>query len=126
MPGKSHGRRSLVGYSPWSHQESDAIEQLHFHFSLSRTGEGTGNPLQYSCLENHRDRGAWWTAVYRVALGQTRLKQLSSISTDFHNSKKRNRIKYPLTDKEHLQQITYLIVKIKSFKTNASIIALTS
>ena len=53
-------------------------EQLHFHFSLSCIGGGNGNPLQYSCLENPRDRGAWWAAVYGVAQGRTRLKCLSS------------------------------------------------
>ena len=56
-------------------------EQLHFHFSLSWIGEGNGNPLQCSCLENPRDRGAWWAAVYRVAQGRTRLKSLSSSSS---------------------------------------------
>ena len=56
LPGKSHGRRSLVGWRPWGHEESDMTEQLHFHFSLSCTGEGNGNPLQCSCLENLRDR----------------------------------------------------------------------
>ena len=54
LPGKSHGRRSLVGCSPWGCEESDTIERLHFHFSLSFTGEGNGDPLQYSCLENPR------------------------------------------------------------------------
>ena len=49
--------------------------------SLSRIGEGNGNPLQCSCLENPRDRGAWWAAIYGVAQGQTRLKRLSN-STD--------------------------------------------
>ena len=53
-------------------------ERLHFHFSLSCIGEGNGNPLQCSCLENPRDRGAWWAAVYGVAESQTRLKCLSS------------------------------------------------
>ena len=56
LPGKSHGRRSLVGYSPWRRKESDSTERLHFHFSLSCTGEENGNPLQYCCLENPRDR----------------------------------------------------------------------
>ena len=56
-------------------------EQLHFHFSLSCIGEGNGNPLQYSCLENPRDRGAWWAAVYGVTQSQTRLKRLSSSSS---------------------------------------------
>jgi len=55
LPGKSHGRRSLVGCSPWSHKESDMTERLHFHFSLSCIREGNGNPLQCSCLENPRD-----------------------------------------------------------------------
>ena len=56
-------------------------EQLHFDFSLSCIGEGNGNPLQYSCLENPRDRGAWWAAVYGIAESRTRLKQLSSSSS---------------------------------------------
>ena len=58
MPGKSHGRRSLVGSSPWGREESDMTERLYFNFSLSCIGEGNGNPLQYSCLENPRDKGA--------------------------------------------------------------------
>ena len=80
LPGKSHGRRSLVGCSPWGREESDTTEQLQFHFSLSFAGEGNGNPLQYSCLENTRDRWAWWAAVYGVAESRTRLKWLSSSS----------------------------------------------
>ena len=56
-------------------------ERLHFHFSLSCIGEGNGNPLQYSCLENPRDGGAWWAAIYGVAQSRTRLKQLSSSSS---------------------------------------------
>ena len=80
-PGESHGQRSLVGYSPWGRKESDTTERLHFHFSLSRIGEGNGNPLQCSCLENPRDRGAWWAAVYGVTQSQTRLKRLSSSSS---------------------------------------------
>ena len=78
LPGKSHGRRSLVGCSPWGHEESDGTEGLHFHFSLSCIGEGNGNPLQCSCLENSRDGGAWWAAVYEVAQSWTQLKLLSS------------------------------------------------
>ena len=80
LPGKSHGRWSLVGCSPWGCEESDKTEQLHFHFSLSRTGEGNGNPLQCSCLKNPRGGGAWWAAVYGVAQSRTRLKRLSSSS----------------------------------------------
>ena len=64
LPGKSHQWRSLVGCSPWGREESDTTEQLHFHFSLSCIGEGNGNPLQCSYLENPRDRGAWWAAFY--------------------------------------------------------------
>ena len=63
LPGKSHGWRSLVGCSPWGLKESDMTERLHFHFSLSFTGEGNGNPFQCSCLENPRDGATWWAAV---------------------------------------------------------------
>ena len=59
-------------------EESDTTERFHFHFSLSCIGEGNGNPLQYSCLENPRDGGAWWAAVYGVTQSRTGLKQLSS------------------------------------------------
>ena len=81
LPGKSHGQRSLVGCRPWGREESDRTERLHFHFSLSCIGEGNGNPLQCSCLENPRDGGAWWAAVCGVAQSRTRLKQLSSSSS---------------------------------------------
>ena len=53
-------------------------EQLHFHFSLSCIGEGNGNPLQHSCLENPRDCRTWWGAIYGFAQSRTRLKRLSS------------------------------------------------
>ena len=78
LPGKSHGWRSLEGCSPWGRWGSDTTERLHFHFSLSCTGEGNGNPLQCSCLENPTDGGAWWAAIYGVAQSQTRLKWLSN------------------------------------------------
>ena len=83
LPGKSHGWRSLVGCSPWGHEESDSTEQLHFHFhfSLSCIGEGSGSPLQCSCLENPRDGEAWWAAIYGVAQSQTRL---SNFTFTFH------------------------------------------
>ena len=81
LPRKSHGRRSLVGCSPWDLEELDTTERLHFHFSLSCIGEGNGNPLQCSCLENPRDGGAWWAALYGVAQSRTRLKRLSSSSS---------------------------------------------
>ena len=75
-----NGQRSLVGCSPWGHTESDTTERLHFHFSLSCIGDGNGSPLQCSCLENPRDGGAWWAAVYGVVQSRTRLKWLSSSS----------------------------------------------
>ena len=61
--------------------ESYTTERLPFHFSLSCIGEGNGNPLQCSCLENPRDGGAWWASVYGVAQSRTRLKRLSSSSS---------------------------------------------
>ena len=82
LPGKSHGQRSLVGASPWGRSKSDTTEWLPFHFSLSCTGEGNGNPLQCSCLENPRDGGAWWAAVYGVSQSWTRWKRLSSSSSN--------------------------------------------
>ena len=60
--------------------ESDTTERLHIPFSLSCTGQGNGNPLQCSCLENPRDGGAWWAAISGVAQSRTRLKRLSSSS----------------------------------------------
>ena len=78
---------TLAWKIPWTEEprrlqsmglQRDTTERLHFHFSLSCTGEGTGNPLQCSCLENPRDRGAWWAAVYWVAQSQTGLKRPSS------------------------------------------------
>ena len=86
LPGKSHGRRSLVGYSLWGFEESDMTERLHFHVSLSSIGEGNGNPLQSSCLENPRDSGAWWAAIYGVTQSRTRLKRLSSSSSSYELS----------------------------------------
>ena len=80
-PEKSHGRRSLVGCSLWGLEEWDTTERLHFHFSLSCIGEGNGNTLQCSCLENPRDGGVWWAALYGVTQNWTRLKRLSSSSS---------------------------------------------
>ena len=71
LPRKSHGWRSLIGCSPWGREESDTTGKLHFPFSLSCIGEGNGNPLQCSCLENPRDGGAWWAVVYGVAESDT-------------------------------------------------------
>ena len=78
LPGKSHGWRSLEGCSLWGCWGSDTTERLHFHFSLSCIGEGNGNPLHCSCLENPGDGEAWWAAVYGVAQSRTRLKWLST------------------------------------------------
>ena len=81
LPGESHGQRSPVGCCPWGRSELDRTEGLHFHFSPSCIGEGNGNPLQCSCLENPRDGGAWWAAIYGAAQSWTRLKRLSSSSS---------------------------------------------
>ena len=78
LPRKSQGWRSLVGCSPRGREESDMTERLPFHFSLSCIGEGNGNPLQCSCLENPRGRRAWWAAVYGVAQSRKGLKRFSS------------------------------------------------
>ena len=72
---KIHGWRRLVGCSPWGHEESDTTEQLHFHFHALEKEMATHSS---SCLENPRDEGAWWAAIYGVAQSRTRLKQLSS------------------------------------------------
>ena len=88
LPGESHGQRSLVDCSPWVARSWDTTEQLHFHFSLSCIGEGNGNPLQCSCLENPRDRGAWWAAIYGVTQSRTQLTWLSS-------NLKKKKSKYP-------------------------------
>ena len=70
-----------MGCRPWGREESDTMERLPFHFSLSCIGEGNSNPLQCSCLESPRDGGAWWAAVSGVAQSRTRLTQLSSSSS---------------------------------------------
>ena len=119
LPGKSHGRRSLVGCRPWGRWELDTTERLHFHFSLSRIGEGNGNPLQCSCLENPRDRGAWWVAVSRVAQSRTPLKWLSSsihrfffdITVAFVNRYLENSQKYWVGQKACLDFFHHLLWK---------------
>ena len=107
LPGKSHGQRSLVGCNPWGLEELDMTEQLQFHFLLSCTGEGNGNPLQCSCMENPRDGGAWWAAVYGVAQSRTRLKWLSSSSSfSSINHKSRPNMKF-LLEIEKTQHYSY-------------------
>ena len=88
--GESHGWRSVVGCSPWGRERSDTTERLHFHFSLSCIGEGNGNPLQCSCLENPRDGGAWWASVYGVAQIRTGLKRLSNSSSSSKREENKN------------------------------------
>ena len=92
--------------SPWGHKESDMTEQLHFHLPLSCIGEGNGTPLQCSCLENPRDGGAWWTAIYGVAQSRTQLKQLSSSSSRQHIKKQG----HYFTNKVHLVKAMVLPV----------------
>ena len=83
--GKTRRGTATPGHRPqrpaWGRGESDTTERLHFHFSLSCIGEGNGSTLQCSCLENPRDRGAWWAAVHGVSQSRTRLKRLSSSSS---------------------------------------------
>ena len=103
LPGESHAQRSLLGYSPWNHKESDTTEirialfdfpggsvgkesaynvgDLGLIPGLGRSpGEGNGNPFQYSCLENSKDRGAWWATVHWVAESHTTERVTLSLS----------------------------------------------
>ena len=116
LPGKSHGHRSLVGCSPWGHWGLDTTERLHFHFSLSFIGEGNGNPLQCSCLENPRDGGAWRAAVYGVAQSWTRLKWISS-STLFNILYSSNKV-YEKNINLAQVETTYNSTTIYDFKHN--------
>ena len=84
LPGKFHGQRSRVGFSPWGRKELDMTEWLHSHFSVLCIGEGNGNPLKCSWLENPRNGGAWWAAVYGVVQSRTWLKWLRSSSIHTH------------------------------------------
>ena len=92
----AHHSSTLAWKIPWMEEagrlqsmgrwESDTTERLHFHFSLSCIGEGNGNPLQCSCLENPRDRGAWWAAAYGVAQSRTRLSDFTLTFMHLFNS----------------------------------------
>ena len=86
-----------MGCSPWGREESDSTERLHFHFSLSCIGEGNGNPLQCSCLENSRNGGARWASISGVAQSWTRLKQLGSSSSSFVQVSEAKEQSRPLT-----------------------------
>ena len=92
--------------SPCGREESDTTERLHFHFSLSCIGEGNGNPLQCSCLENPRDGGAWWAAVYGVVQSRTQLKRFSSssIHTNMDDSQNFN------IERKMFIKITYCLI----------------
>ena len=113
LPGKSHGWRSLVGCSPWGLEKSDTTKWLHFHFSLSCIGEGNGNPLQCSCLENPRDGGAWWAAIYGVAQSWTWLKQFSSSSREL--SHVHRLLNLELLGKEILFCLSYFCFRLLCF-----------
>ena len=123
LPGKSHGWKSLVGCSPWGHKESDTTEWLHFHFSLSCIGEGNGNPLQCSCLENPGDEASWWASVYGVAQSRTRLKRLSSNSSS--SSSSRMGICWPRLWGHNLIVILFcsLLISPKNHATHPTIIS---
>ena len=120
LPGKSHGWRSLEGCSPWGRSGSDTTERLPFHFSLSCIGEENGNSLQCSCLENPRDGGAWWAAVYGVTQSRTRLKRLSSssnqkcsrYSTSIHGLGSYIRPCQPCTSVEPIKATSFKVKKL--------------
>ena len=98
------GTSTLAWKIPWMEEpgglqsmgslRSDMTERLHFHFSLSCIGEGNGNPFQCSCLENPRDGGAWWAAVYGVAQSWTQLKRLSSSSSSIRTLQREKYLSY--------------------------------
>ena len=119
LPGESHGQRSLVGCSPWGREESDTTERLHFHFSLSCLGEGNGNPLQCSCLENPRDGGAWWAAIYGVAQNQTRLMRLSS---SVYMTVLLSQFLLPSPYPHHIyKSVLYICISISALKIGSSV-----
>ena len=90
---------------------SDTTERLHFDFSLSCIGEGNGNPLQCSCLENPSDGEAWWAAVYGVTQSWTQLKRLSSSSSSRSTS-----------PSNIVKRLLYNTTKQKIFKNNMFIL----
>ena len=97
-------------------KEPEMTEQLPFHFSLSCIGEGNGNPLQCSCLEDPRGGGAWWAAIYGVVQSQTRLKRLSSSSSIVNTERKTQENIYPEVDFRRFQGNNYddLVLKSKT------------
>ena len=111
----SHGRRSLVGCSPWGREESNTTEWLHFHFSFLYIAEENGNPLQCSCLENPREGEAWWAAVYGVAQSRTRLKRLSSSSSSKHHSQWWETERIPSKIRNKTRMFTFAIIVKHSY-----------
>ena len=101
---------SLAGCRLWGCMELDTTERLHFHFSLSCIGEGNGNPLQCSCLENPRHGGACQAAVYGVAQSWTRLRRLSSSSN----------VSFHVTLSKHLTLSSPLPMSISLFSVSVS------
>ena len=117
LPGESQGQGSLVACHLWGHTELDTTERLHFHFSLYCIGEGNGNPLQCSCLENPRDGGAWWAAMYGVTQSRTRLKQLSSSSSSSRFMAKYHIVYFACGSVNSLRQINMHVLQInQTFK----------
>ena len=115
----AHHSSTLAWKIPWMEEpgrlqsmgslESDTTEQLHFHFSLLCIGERNGNPLQCSCLENPRNGGAWWAAIYGVTQSRTRFKRLSSSSSS--SSRSPLEILFPITS--NLSQHTHTLKSSK-------------
>ena len=97
----------MDGGAWWAAVHGDMTERLHFHFSLSCTGEGNGNPLQCSCLENPRNGGAWWAAIYGVAQSRIRLNGLSSSSSSSSRG-----------TRDQIANICWIIKKAKEFQKN--------
>ena len=117
LPGKSHGRKGLVDYSPWGCEESDTTERPHFHFSFSCIGEGNGNPLQCSCLENPRDGEA---AISGIAQSRTQYRVGHSTESDTtevaQQQQQFNKVnEYNLNFKSYLEFLGGLAAGIPSF-----------
>ena len=133
--------RTLAWKIPWMEEPGrlqsmgslrvGTTERLHFHFSLSCLGEGNGNPLQCSCLENPRDGGAWWAAVSGVAQSWIRLKRLSSSSSSSSSSSrgspKAQQVKNPpiiqKTQETRVQPLSQEDLLKKGIATHSSILA---
>ena len=98
--------------------QSDTTERLHFHFSLSCIGEGNGNPLQCSCLENPRDGEAWWPAVSGIAQSQTQLKRLSSSSSSSLRKQKEREYETVTKNYEQIEKVYHKSSKCFNYFQN--------